>query len=132
MRRPAAASRRGSRFQAGQRRPAGTSLQAGSRGAGRPAGPAGGASLRRAVAGGEDERLSATWKARIERERTFSLFSFPRASFPAPDAISARALPRRTNFAVERVVRLRAALRACAPRNRRRGADLRRLVAAPA
>ena len=41
------------------------------------------------------ERLSATWKARIERERTFSLFSFLRASFPVPDVISARALPRR-------------------------------------
>ena len=78
------------------------------------------------------ERLSATWKARIERERTFSLFSFPRASFPAPDAISARASAAAKNFARERVVRLRAALRACAPRNRRRGADLRRLVAAPA
>ena len=50
---------------------------------------------RRRGRAGVAERLSATWKARIERERTFSLFSFPRASFPAPDAISARALPRR-------------------------------------
>ena len=44
----------------------------------------------------------------------------------------ARASAAAKNFARERVVRLRAALRACAPRNRRRGADLRRLVAAPA
>ena len=67
---------------------------------------------RRRGRAGVAERLSATWKARIERERTFSLFSFPRASFPAPDAISARASAADKNFAVERVVRLRAALRA--------------------